>query len=654
MTSSDLARAVAAGDAGALPPDELAAWVSAQRWFSSKLRDVAEFNVLDLIVLRQADPVVAIVIAEARFGAGTHELYQVPIAVRPRSDGWDAGVICSTAEHVAYDALIDEAADAALAAQFGHAATIERPAGCVRFHWDGAVAAPSERPPMRAIGAEQSNTSVVLDERLVLKVFRRVEPGVNPELEMLRFLAAHQFTNIATLAGWYSYTGELMDATLGIMQRFVPDARDGWELALDSLAAGDRSFLGRLRELGSVTGRMHAVLASDHGDPDFAPEEPAEESVSLLAATVDEQIERVFLDLPDGDPALAPIAGRGEEIRDHLSSLSHNGGVGGRLIRMHGDYHLGQTVHGPDEWVVLDFEGEPGRPLVERRRIRAPPRAVRVEAPLEHRARDVQRPGHDLVRCRANVDDSCTVLRGCPRRTGCEALDLRAGRFEQVVEGAPRHQSDRLELLERLAAALAPADRAARRRAEDVLEPRLGRAAVRAAERLRLELHERRRPGAARRGRREAGFAQLLAAGDGDAVGRPGVVLDHANLRLCAERRDLVLQRALHHLERRAAEERRRELDANAIAVDGDVADHAEIDQRDHGNLGVGDLVERGPDRLGRYHCAPGIERRTSVISSQSSASAGVCLPRSLAGTTSRPTRRASSSRSSGSSTPSA
>ena len=375
MTPSDLGRAVVAGDAAALPPDELAAWVSAQRWFSSKQRDVAEFNVLDLIVLREADPVVAIVIAEARFGAGTHELYQVPIAVRPRSDGWDAGVISSTSMHVAYDALIDEAADAALAARFGDATAIDRPSGCVRFHWDGAVAAPPERPTMRAIAAEQSNTSVVLDERLVLKVFRRIEPGINPELEMLRFLAAHEFTNIATLAGWYSYSGELMDATLGIMQRFVPDARDGWELALDSLAAADRSFLDRLRELGAVTGRMHAVLASDHSDPDFAPEEPAEESVSLLTATIDEQIEQVFLDLPDGEPALAPIAGRGGEIRDHLSSLSHNG-VGGRLIRMHGDYHLGQTVHGPDEWVILDFEGEPGRPLVERRRKRSPLRDV--------------------------------------------------------------------------------------------------------------------------------------------------------------------------------------------------------------------------------------------------------------------------------------
>jgi len=80
-------------------------------------------------VLREADPVVAIVIAEARFGAGTHELYQVPIAVRPRSDGWDAGVISSTSMHVAYDALIDEAADAALAARFGDATAIDRPSG---------------------------------------------------------------------------------------------------------------------------------------------------------------------------------------------------------------------------------------------------------------------------------------------------------------------------------------------------------------------------------------------------------------------------------------------------------------------------------------------------------------------------------------------
>jgi maltokinase len=374
MRTPDLARAIAAGEAGALPEDALADWVTSQRWFSSKSRDVSELHVLDLVVLSQADPVVAIVIVEARFDAGTHELYQVPIAVRPRSSGWDQGVIVATDEHVVYDALLDEAADAVLGRQFSAATQIERPSGCLRFHWDPEVAPPSPAPTVRAMGAEQSNSSVVLDERLALKVFRRIQPGINPELEMLRVLAAHGFTNIAALTGWYGYTGELMDATLGVVQRFVGDSRDGWELALGALEAGEVSFLARLGELGSATGRMHATLAAVSEDPAFAPEEPTMEKLSLLSATIDEQIERVFGDLP-ALPALEPIAGRGEEVRDHLQSLSHVG-IGGRLIRVHGDFHLAQTVFGPDGWVILDFEGEPARPLLERRRKRSPLRDV--------------------------------------------------------------------------------------------------------------------------------------------------------------------------------------------------------------------------------------------------------------------------------------
>jgi trehalose synthase-fused probable maltokinase len=371
----DLARAIAAGDIDALPTDSLADWVTSQRWFSSKLRDVREFNVLDLIVLSAANPVVAIVIAEARFGAGTHDLYQLPIAVRPASSHWKQGVICSTADAVVYDAMVDEAADAVLAEHFAAATSIERPHGRVRFHWEPGAGVPAAHPRVRTIGVEQSNTSIVLDERLVLKVFRRVQAGINPELEMLRFLAAHDFFNIAALAGWYGYSGELMDATLGVVQPFIEDARDGWDLALDALAEGDAGFLERLGRLGSVTGRMHAVLGSDPGDPDFAPEEPTVEMLALLSATLDEQIERLFDELPSDVPAIAQIAGRGEEVRGHLQSLSHVG-VGGRLIRIHGDYHLGQTVHGPEDWIVLDFEGEPGRPLVERRRKRSPLRDV--------------------------------------------------------------------------------------------------------------------------------------------------------------------------------------------------------------------------------------------------------------------------------------
>jgi maltokinase len=400
MTGADVTRALVAGEPHAIPEAVLAEWVSGQRWFGSKARDVGEFNVLDIVLLREAEPQLAIVIVEARFRAGTHELYQVPIGIRTVG-GWEHGVIVRDGETVVYDALTDPEQTAVLAGMLAAGASLERPVGCVRFHWEDSAGTLAASPSMRAMNAEQSNSSVVFDERLILKVFRRIEPGINPELEMLRFLAAHGFAEIAPLAGWYEFTGELMEATLGVMQTFIGSARDGWELALDALAARDDGFLDRVCELGEVTGRMHSVLASDASDPDFAPEEPSDENVSLITATIDEQIERLFLDLPD-EPALAPIAGRGEEIRDHLQRLSHTG-IGGRLIRHHGDYHLGQTVHGSGGWVVLDFEGEPGRPLRDRRRKRSP-------------LRDVA----GMLRSFAYAASAVEMLRGVPAPSGWE------------------------------------------------------------------------------------------------------------------------------------------------------------------------------------------------------------------------------------------
>ena len=107
----------------------------------------------------------------------------------------------------------------------------------VNFHWVGGEPVGPDTPS-RGAGVEQSNTSIIFDERLVLKVFRRLEPGINPELEMLRFLAAHGFQNIAALEGWFDYSGELMEATLGVMQRFIVDAVDGW--APDARRPDDR------------------------------------------------------------------------------------------------------------------------------------------------------------------------------------------------------------------------------------------------------------------------------------------------------------------------------------------------------------------------------------------------------------------------------
>ncbi len=128
--------------------------------------------------------------------------------------------------------------------------------------------------------------------------------------------------------------------------------------------------------LGEVTGRLHTALASDAQDPAFAPEDTSTEALGLLTATVDEEIEKVFLDLPDDREDLAPIRGRGEEVRERLRMLTQVGSAG-RVIRHHGDYHLGQVMHtGDGDWVVLDFEGEPARTLIERRRKRSPLRDV--------------------------------------------------------------------------------------------------------------------------------------------------------------------------------------------------------------------------------------------------------------------------------------
>jgi trehalose synthase-fused probable maltokinase len=209
---------------------------------------------------------------------------------------------------------------------------------------------------------------------VVLKLFRKLEPGINPELELLRFLTGREFESIAPLYGWYDYDGQALAATLGVAQEFLPDAVGGWELVLDRIGSEPEWLLERLGDLGEVTARMHTVLASDAGDPAFSPEEPSQEALSLLTATVDEDIERIFVRLPD-DERVAPIAGRGQDVRERLAARAQLG-AGGRVIRTHGDYHLGQTLHTPRGWVIIDFEGEPARPLPERRAKRSPLRDI--------------------------------------------------------------------------------------------------------------------------------------------------------------------------------------------------------------------------------------------------------------------------------------
>jgi maltokinase len=359
-------------DLAALDEERLADWLLGRRWFGSKARDVASIHVLDVVAIHDGPPALSAALVEARYPGGTHDVYQLVLGVG--ADGFDEAVVDEVGGVAVYDAFADPRACDLLGGLLRDGAEVHGEHARVEFHWRDDVEPPRPGARVRPIGAEQSNTSIVFDDALVLKAFRRLEAGDNPELEMLRFLSARGFAHVAELGGWYQYEGELMDATFGVVQRFVPNARDGWELALDELADDPERFVTRLRDLGAVIGRMHTVLASDPTDPAFAPEEPSDESLALLTATIDEEIERVFLELPDSE-AMAPIAGHAAEVRDRLQLLSHVG-ARGKLIRTHGDLHLGQTMLGDEGWVVLDFEGEPARPLLERRRKRSPLRDV--------------------------------------------------------------------------------------------------------------------------------------------------------------------------------------------------------------------------------------------------------------------------------------
>jgi maltokinase len=373
---ADIPAAVAARDLGFLDEQTLNEWVVAQRWFASKAREVAHIEVMEAVPLRTDAPLLVLALVEARFPTGTHETYQLPLGLRPAAEGWRERVILEADGWTVYDALADPAHGRELLHRMRGGSELSLAEdGTLRFRWaESAGAGLGGTVDVRPVGVEQSNSSVVFGESLILKAFRRVEAGINPELELLRFLSSRGFPHIAPLAGWYEVEARRLDATLGILQEYLEGARDGWELALDALVSDPEALLVELRALGAVTGEMHAALGSDAADPAFCPLEPSTEALSLLMADVDEQIERIFLDLPDTE-ALAPIRGRGQDVRERLQALTHIS-AGGKVIRTHGDYHLGQTMLSDRGWVILDFEGEPARPLSERRLKRSPLRDV--------------------------------------------------------------------------------------------------------------------------------------------------------------------------------------------------------------------------------------------------------------------------------------
>jgi maltokinase len=374
--SAELRTKIESGDLRFLDGLVLLGTIASQRWFGGKSRDVLDARVLDAGIAAGGPPILAFGIVEVRYGLQSHDLYHLPLGFRPADEAWHESVIAEVDGWTVYDALADPALVREVVGLMRSGSTLRLDETTIDF-WgaEGLADRAGELASIRPMGAEQSNSSVVLDERLALKLYRRIEPGVNPELELLRFLTERGFEHIAALEGYAAYTGRPLETTLALLQRFVPSHGDGWTLALDTILSEPEWLPARARRLGEVTARLHNTLGSDPTDPHFSPEEPSSESLALLSASIDEEIEGVFATLPELE-ALMPLVGRGEEVRDRLRLLTQIGNVG-KVIRHHGDFHLGQALWTKeDDWLILDFEGEPARSVPERRRKRSPLRDV--------------------------------------------------------------------------------------------------------------------------------------------------------------------------------------------------------------------------------------------------------------------------------------
>jgi maltose alpha-D-glucosyltransferase / alpha-amylase len=252
----------------------------------------------------------------------------------------------------------------------------------------------SERPAVRRMDVEQSNTSIVIDERVMLKGYRRIHAGPQPELEIARFLDAAGYRNTPDLYGYLEYNDAAGETTaLCILQQFVESQGDGWAATLaylerffdrrKNLAVHDDAaqhdyhqiFLERARTMGIRTAELHRAFATPTADPAFSAEPVTELDLEAWSASarasarkaldsLEHDIERVPAELREFAQSLQ---GRREELEARLTlpGTTQLGNL--QKTRYHGDFHLGQVLVVADDFKIVDFEGEPARPLAERR-----------------------------------------------------------------------------------------------------------------------------------------------------------------------------------------------------------------------------------------------------------------------------------------------
>ena len=407
-----------------LEKEALPGFLGVRRWYAAKGAEVEKIEVSEAVemVNESQSWVLALVTVHLAQNGETEEpqLYALPL-----SAVWDEKAeeaYPELAQHVLvrlrrrsrigmlYDATADEDFCRSLISAMSDGAEMGTSHGKILFSktsvFDELAGEPSKLSVRRS-SVEQSNTSIVLGEKLVLKIFRRIQRGTNPDLEVGRFLTeVAGFKNTPPLAGAVEYRGRGTEpTTLGILQGFVPNQGDGWSYVLDRLAIyledrraspwlpdtddneeeepADIFFLGLMRALGYRTGELHKAFATPTEDPDFAAEIVSREEFRGWADGVREEAKETIKLLKkgrDGLPeAVRPVADelveRRKEISDRVKAIGEMD-IEAIKTRHHGDYHLGQVLVSNNDFQIIDFEGEPARPLAERRRKHSPLRDV--------------------------------------------------------------------------------------------------------------------------------------------------------------------------------------------------------------------------------------------------------------------------------------
>jgi maltokinase len=350
--------------------DALATWLPEQRWFAGKGRTLRDLAIVADTEVASGDPALRHLIVLVSHGA-TADHYQVLIGLRSWLPDWlEHARIGQTEDgrHV-YDALHDPELTRHLIRAIAGGQTIDS----LRF----------ERVPGAefdtgldsiVLTAEQSNTSLVYGEESILKVFRRLSPGPNPDLEVTSALARLGSPHIAQPYGSIETLMDGAATTLAILSQYLRTATDGWTLAATSVrdlyasdvtsaadAGGD--FAGEAHRLGAATAEVHRDLADAFGADELSPD------------ALHEMAEQMYRRLDLTTAAVPELARYADMIGAAYSSLAKiDEPVPAQ--RVHGDYHLGQVMRTETGWVVLDFEGEPASPLAQRRARSSPLRDV--------------------------------------------------------------------------------------------------------------------------------------------------------------------------------------------------------------------------------------------------------------------------------------